>query len=57
MSFELVNAFAKSILDGNEIYCRMSNTNELQDPNLSIPDAIRAVRGFSRGLKEWVRSG
>lgn len=53
--FNLIKAFAHSILEGNEIYCNLSNANNLQDVNLSIPDAIRAVRVYTRGLKEWVR--
>lgn len=56
LPFNLIKAFARSILEGNEIYCNLSNANKLQDVNLSIPDAIRAVRVYTRALKEWVRN-
>lgn len=56
VSFKLIKAFAESILEGNKIYCTLSNAKQLQDINLSIPDAIRAVRVNTRGLKEWVRN-
>lgn len=54
MPYNLVKAFAEAILEGNETYCNLSNTNQLEDVNLSIPDAIHAVKVCSRGLKEWV---
>lgn len=54
--FNLIKAFAESILEGNETYYNISNANKLKDVNLSIPDAIRAVRVYSRGLREWVRN-
>ncbi|KAJ6625048.1 hypothetical protein Bhyg_17144 [Pseudolycoriella hygida] len=54
---QLVNVFAESILDGNAIYCNMSSVNKSVDVNLSIPEAIHAVKTakpFSSGLREWV---
>lgn len=52
--FDLIAAFAESILQGNKIYCNMSNAKKLQDINFSVPDAIRAVGKYLRGLNEWV---
>lgn len=54
--FNLVVAFAESILDGNEIYCNLVTTNKLRDINLSVPEGICAVGSYLRGLNEWVKS-
>ncbi|KAG4069623.1 hypothetical protein HA402_014646 [Bradysia odoriphaga] len=53
LPFDLISVFAESILDGNKIYCTMSNAKKLRDINFSVPDAICAVGKYLRGLNEW----
>lgn len=54
LPYGLVKLFAESIIDGNEIYCRLSNTNQLPNINLNIPEAKMVAGEKINIIEEWV---
>lgn len=54
LPYEVVETFAKAILDGNANYARLYNEGKLTNVNLNIPEAMEALKKLLKNLEEWV---
>ncbi|CAD7082746.1 unnamed protein product [Hermetia illucens] len=53
LPYEVVETFAKAILDGNANYARLYNEGKLTNVNLNIPEAMEALKKLLKNLEEW----
>lgn len=51
----VVQAFAFSILEGNDIHDYLRSSGTLENINLTVPEAIQSAGKHVQDIKEWVR--